>query len=217
MTPPSPSADPTPPQPSAAQPAAPGTQRRGPSRASWHRRAARPVTMWMLALIVVVLVHQWIPQARWLMVHMVTLGLIATSIMVWGQHFAEALLKTRLAEETRPRQIARIRLLTLGVVVTCAGMLPSWPWLVVLGALLVSAAMLWYAAALGTQVRAALAPRFAVTIRAYIGAAGLLPVGAGLGAIMAFSPRSPGMDDCCWPTSWSTCSASWVSRWSARC
>ena len=51
---------------------------------------------WMLALVVVVLVHQWLPQARWLMVHMVTLGLITTSIMVWGQHFAEALLKTRL-------------------------------------------------------------------------------------------------------------------------
>ena len=76
---------------------------------------------WMLALVVVVLVHQWLPQARWLMVHMVTLGLITTSIMVWGQHFAEALLKTRLGEESRPRQLARLRLLTAGVVATIAG------------------------------------------------------------------------------------------------
>ena len=64
---------------------------------------------WMLALVVVVLVHQWLPQARWLMVHMVTLGLITTSIMVWGQHFAEALLKTRLGEESRSRRASRSR------------------------------------------------------------------------------------------------------------
>ena len=168
-----------------------GTQRRGEGRASWHRRASRPVSMWMVALIVVVLIHPWIPQARWLMVHMVTLGLITTSIMVWGQHFAEALLKTRLAEQTRSHQVARIRLLTLGVVITCVGMLPSWPWLVVVGALTVSAALVWYAAALGAQMRVALAPRFAFTVTAYIGAACLLPLGAVLGSIMAFSPGEP--------------------------
>ncbi len=187
MTTPSPSAAPSSAPPLPSMPGAP----RARSRGSWHRRAARPVSLWMVALIVVVLIHQWIPQARWLIVHMVTLGLITTSIMVWGQHVAEALLKTRLAEEARSRQVARIRLLTLGVVVTCAGMLPSWPWLVVVGALLVSAAMVWYAAALGAQVQAALAPRFGFTVRAYVGAACLLPVGAVLGAIMAFSPGEP--------------------------
>ena len=56
-------------------------------RGAWHRRASRPVLMWMVALIVTVLVHRWLPQSRWLLVHMVTLGLITTSIMVWGQHF----------------------------------------------------------------------------------------------------------------------------------
>ncbi|MEE1618976.1 multicopper oxidase domain-containing protein [Brachybacterium sp. J153] len=145
----------------------------------------------MLALVLVVIGHQWVPQARWLMVHMVTLGLITTSIMIWGQHVAEALLKTRLAEETRGRQLARLRLLTVGVMLTIAGMLPEWPWLVVLGALAVSAALLWYAAALGAQIRAALAPRFAATVRTYVAAACLLPVGAVLGAVMAFSPGEP--------------------------
>ncbi|MGO1286017.1 MAG: multicopper oxidase domain-containing protein, partial [Brachybacterium sp.] len=181
-----------------SEPSLPAAPSHGPSRpaaptgrSSWHRRASRPVSLWMLALIVVVLVHQWIPQSRWLLVHMVTLGLITTSIMVWGQHFTEALLKTRLGEESRPRQLARIRLLTAGVVVTILGMLPSWPWVVVLGALLVSAALVWYAAALGAQVKAALAPRFEFTVKAYIGAACLIPVGATLGAVMAFSPGEP--------------------------
>ena len=185
------------PSPSTAASAPPprGASGRGSSpgggRSSWHRRASRPVTLWMVALIVVVLIHQWIPQSRWLMVHMVTLGLITTSIMVWGQHFAEALLKTRLGEESRPRQVVRIWLLTAGLAVTILGMLPSWPWVVVLGALIVSAALVWYAAALGAQVRAALAPRFEFTVRAYVGAACLLPLGAGLGAVMAFSPGEP--------------------------
>ena len=116
--------------------------------------------MGMVALIVTVLVHRWLPQSRWLLVHMVTLGLITTSIMVWGQHFTEALLKTRLGEKSRRRQLALIYLLTAGIVVTIAGILPSWPWLVVVGALMVSAALVWYAAALGAQVKAALAPRF---------------------------------------------------------
>ena len=160
-------------------------------RGAWHRRASRPVLMWMVALIVTVLVHRWLPQSRWLLVHMVTLGLITTSIMVWGQHFTEALLKTRLGEQSRRRQLARIYLLTSGIVVTIAGILPSWPWLVVVGALMVSAALVWYAAALGAQVKAALAPRFEFTVKAYIAASCLLPVGATLGAVMAFSPGEP--------------------------
>ena len=160
-------------------------------RGVWHRRASRPILMWMALLIVTVLVHRWLPQSRWLLVHMVTLGLITTSILVWGQHFTEALLKTRLGEETRRRQLRRIHLLTAGIVVTIVGVLPSWPWLVVLGALIVSGALVWYAVALGSQVRASLAPRFEFTVKAYIAAACLLPVGATLGAVMAFSPGEP--------------------------
>ena len=95
-------------------------------RRSWHRRAARPVSVWMLLLVVAVVAHPWVPQSRWLIVHMVTLGLITTSIMVWGQHFAEALLKTRLGEESRPRQVLRIRLLSVGLTVS-ATLLTLWP------------------------------------------------------------------------------------------
>src|SRR5690625_3441193 len=125
------------------------------------------------------------------MVHMVTLGLITTSIMVWGQHFTEALLMTRLAQETRSRQVGRIRLLQLGVELAIAGMVPTLPSLVVVGALLVSAALVWYALALGALIRAALAPRYEFSVRAYIGAACLMPFGASVGAVMAFSPAEP--------------------------
>ncbi|MFC0675854.1 multicopper oxidase domain-containing protein [Brachybacterium hainanense] len=160
-------------------------------RRSWHRRASRPVTGWILALLVLSAVHPVVPQWRWLLVHMVTLGLVTTSIMIWGQHFTEALLKTRLGEESRPRQVLRIRLLTGGIVTVCAGMLLDAPWVVVGGTVLVGAMLLWYAQALGAQLRAAIAPRFAVVVRSYLVAACLLPLGAGFGAVLAFSPPEP--------------------------
>lgn len=163
----------------------------GFTRRSWHRKATKPVSYWMIALVIAVAAHPFIPQFRWLLVHMVTLGLVTTSIMIWGQHFAEALLKTRLAEQTRSSQVARIWGLTASIVLTMAGMLAALPLLTVLGAVGVSAMILWYAFALGAQLKAALAPRFAFVVRAYLMAACLLPFGAVLGAVLAFSPGEP--------------------------
>ena len=163
----------------------------GFTRRSWHRKATKPVSYWMIALVIAVAAHPFIPQFRWLLVHMVTLGLVTTSIMIWGQHFAEALLKTRLAEQTRSSQVARIWGLTASIVLTMAGMLAALPLLTVLGAVGVSVMILWYAFALGAQLKAALAPRFAFVVRAYLMAACLLPFGAVLGAVLAFSPGEP--------------------------
>lgn len=163
----------------------------GFTRRSWHRKASKPVSYWLIALVIAVAAHPLIPQFRWLLVHMVTLGLVTTSIMIWGQHFTEALLKTRLGEETRPKQVARIWALTASIIIAMAGMLANLPLLTVLGAIGVSAMILWYAFALGAQLKAALAPRFAFVVRAYLIAACLLPFGAALGAILAFSPGEP--------------------------
>lgn len=161
------------------------------NRRSWHRRASKPILYWLIALVIAVAAHPIIPQFRWLLVHMVTLGLVTTSIMIWGQHFTEALLKTRLGEESRPTQVRRIWALTAAVAVTMVGMVADWPWVTVLGSVGVSAAMLWYAFALGAQIKAALAPRFAFVVRSYLTAALLLPVGALFGALLAFSPGEP--------------------------
>lgn len=66
----------------------------------------------MGVLLVVIVVHHWVPDVRWLMVHLVTLGLVTNSIMVWSQHFTESLLKNRLSDDARGRQLTRIRMLT---------------------------------------------------------------------------------------------------------
>ena len=85
------------------------------NKRSWHRKASRPVSGWLAALLIVAIVNRWIPQSRWLLVHMVTLGVATTSIMVWGQYFTEAILHNNLTEADRSRQVLRIRLLTSGL------------------------------------------------------------------------------------------------------
>lgn len=158
------------------------------SRSAWHRRASRPVLGWMLALIVLALVHRWVPQARWLLVHMVTLGLLTTSVMIWAQHFADALLRTRADEAARRRQVMRIRALTLAIIVTCLGMLLAVPVVTTVGAAGVAATMIWFAASLARQLRTALPARFSRVVTGYALAASMLGLGAGFGAALAFSP-----------------------------
>lgn len=160
-------------------------------RSAWHRKASAPVSMWLAALVVVLAAGHWIPQQRWLLVHMVTLGVATTSILVWGQYFTESILHEKLGELDRRRQVLRIRGLNLGVLACCVGMVAGWPWVVVGGAAVVGLAMCWYAVDLGLQVHRALPGRFDATVRFYCAAACLLPLGAIAGAIMAFSPAEP--------------------------
>ncbi|MCI1747072.1 MAG: multicopper oxidase domain-containing protein [Acidipropionibacterium sp.] len=147
--------------------------------------------MWLMALVAVLIGGHWIPQSRWLLVHMVTLGVATTSILVWGQYFTESILHEKLGEPDRRRQVIRINGLNLGVLACCVGMVGGWPWVVVAGATVVGLAMCWYAVDLALQVRRALPGRFDATVRFYCAAACLLPVGAVFGAIMAFSPAEP--------------------------
>ena len=161
------------------------------NKRSWHRKASRPVSGWLAALLIVAIVSPWISQSRWLLVHMVTLGVATTSIMVWGQYFTEAILHNNLTDADRRRQVLRIRLLTAGIVVTFVGIVATQPWVTVVGAAIVGSMLTWYAFALAHQARHALPGRFDSTVWFYCAAACLLPLGATLGAIMAFSPIEP--------------------------
>lgn len=61
------------------------------------RRSLRDFTtlIWLVAAAVVAVIHRWVPEATWLMVHLIALGAITHSVMVWSAHFTAALLKTR--------------------------------------------------------------------------------------------------------------------------
>lgn len=158
---------------------------------SWHRTAGKPVRWWMIALILVIGFHRWIPETRWLMVHMVTLGLITTSIMVWSQHFTEALLHNRLPDRQRPRQILRIYGVTAGTVLLMVGMLADWWWLTLVSATVIGGLLTWHGLSLLSQLRSALPARFGMTVRWYAVAAFFLPVGAIFGAILALDLADP--------------------------
>ena len=165
--------------------------RRASGRGTWHRRASKPVSHWMFTLIGVLLLHRFIPNSGWLMVHIVTLGLITNSILIWSQHFTEALMKIKIPDEHRGTQVRRIFILNAGILVLMVGMVgqlsvPDLYAATVVGALIVGSMVAWHGIYLLKQVRQALPSRFGVTIRFYIVAALLLPLGAAFGGMIAY-------------------------------
>ncbi|MDO5739021.1 MAG: multicopper oxidase domain-containing protein [Ornithinimicrobium sp.] len=171
--------------PSSPRPGRPTSGARG----HWALRD-RPGIVWMILAVLVALAHPFIAESRWLMVHLVLLGALTHSIMVWSTHFTQALLKTRPGLDDRKMQSRRLILLLIGTSMTLVGVPTAQWWLTVIGASLVSVAVLWHGVQLWRRLRAALPVRFRITIRYYLAAAICLPVGAGLGATLAL-----GLDD----------------------
>jgi len=150
-----------------------------------------PVVGWLIAAVVVALVHPFVPAPRWLLIHLVLLGAATHSILVWSRYFTDALLHTAPDPSDRPRQNRRLLLLNLGVLLVVTGVMTAhWP-VTVLGGTAVAVAVAWHGAALLAQLRSALQARFAVTVRYYVAAAALLPVGATLGVALARVQSDP--------------------------
>lgn len=157
-----------------------------------RRRSLRDylLVVWLLAAVVVAVTHRWIPESTWLMVHLVALGAMTHSVMVWSAHFTAALLKTRDDDATRRLADVRLGGLAAGSLLVFVGVPTAQWWLAAAGATVVSAAVLWHGAVLVRDLRRALPGRFRVCIRYYIAAAACLPVGAAFGATLAW-----GLDD----------------------
>lgn len=145
-----------------------------------------PATVWLMTIPVIAFAHPWIPQPRWLLVHVLLLGAVTHSIVVWSQHFADAL--THVPSRPRPGLMAMLAVGTLGVIV--GTQTARWT-LSLVGALAVASAVVWHAVRLGLQLRQALPGRFAGVVRYYIAAALLLPVGAALGVLLAYGLPQP--------------------------
>lgn len=158
---------------------------------TWHRRASRPVSVWMGVFLLAALASPLISQPRWLLMHIFTLGILTNSVVLWSQNLTERFLQRRLDDSARPAQLTRIYLLNAGVITVIAGQLlaPVWGrhWVVTwAGAALVAAVLAWHAAALGGQVRAAgPGKRHRPAVLGYVAASFFLVVGAVLGAALA--------------------------------
>ncbi len=148
-----------------------------------------PAVGWLLAVVVVALAHPVIPAPRWLLFHLLLLGAATHSILVWSQHFADTLLHTvATPAQTRVRSL-RLAALNVGVVLVVAGVVSDrWP-VTAVGAAAVGVVAAWHAVSLVAQLRRTVSlsasARFAVTVRYYVAAGALLPVGAYLGVLMA--------------------------------
>ena len=174
---------------SGGQPGGNTSDHGGRTRGTWALRD-RPGIVWLVLAVLVSFVHPFLPSSRWLMVHLVLLGAVTHSILVWSTHFTQALLKTPLGLDDRHKQSIRLSLNIVGVTLVLIGV-PTTAWHVTtLGAVLVSAAVLWHGVMLWRRLRKALPGRFRVTIHYYLCAAALIPVGATFGVLLA-----RGLDD----------------------
>lgn len=167
---------------------------------SWHRLAGLPVRVWMVVLIGIGLAHWALPDARWLLVHVFTIGLVTNSIVLWSQTLAERFLGYPLPEARRPRQLARIYALNAGLVVTIVGMLGAWWPVTMAGAIVIGGVVAWHCAALARLIVEAQRHREAAgegpaenALNAwfFVVAASLLPVGAGFGVALAYGFADP--------------------------
>lgn len=151
-----------------------------------------PLIGWLLAAIVIALVHRWLADANWLMLHLVLLGALTHSILVWSFHFAQTLLRAPATVEQARLHNVRLGLLTAGAVAVVVGVPTDlWP-LTLAGGLVVATAVGWHGLVLLRMLRRALPARFRVSVRYYLWAAASLVVGAGFGVTLAWG----------WPDPW---------------
>ena len=84
-------------------------------RAAWHRRTGLLPLAYLSALVVVALIHPFLPSWRWLTIHLLLLGAVTNAIMVWSAHFAAAVLRSP-APVRRRGEVIRLAVLNLGII-----------------------------------------------------------------------------------------------------
>ncbi len=178
---PLPAAGPLPPTPPAggARPARPG-------RSRGRQLRDRVAIGWLVGAVVISVVHRWVPSSTWLMIHLVLLGALTHSAMVWSEHFAHTLLRSLPDDAGRRRQDRRIALLGAGSLLVFVGVPADLWWLVVAGAAAVGVAVIWHAVHLVSTMRGALPSRFRIVTQTYVAASVCLPVGLSFGVALAF-------------------------------
>lgn len=116
------------------------------------------------------------------MVHLVLLGALSHSVMVWSEHFSKTLLRTPI----RHSATGRYGMLALGSLTVFISM-PANFWAgVVAGATLIAGAVTWHVIAILQILRRALPTRFRKVTHYYIASGVFLPIGASFGAALAY-------------------------------
>ncbi|MFF0225575.1 multicopper oxidase domain-containing protein [Streptomyces sp. NPDC004629] len=153
-------------------------------RALWHLGVNAIVVVWLALFAAVGTAHHFVPHAFWLLVHVLLLGAVTNAIVIWSGHFAASALRLPEANRGAPAAL-RLVCLNAGAVGVIGGMLSDRWYVVLAGGCLVAAAVTAHAVWLVRLMRRALPGRFSMTVRYYVAASALLPVGAAFGVVMA--------------------------------
>lgn len=160
----------------------PGGRNTGPGgRSGWHRRTGLLPLAYLTVLVVVALVHPFLPPWRWLAIHLLLLGAVTNAVVIWSAHFTTVILHAPVPTG-RPGEATRLAVLNVGVVGVLVAGATDRPWPGVLGATLVFAAVVAHLCWLVARLRTALPARFAVTVHYYVAAAAALSTGVPVGA-----------------------------------
>lgn len=155
------------------------------ARAGWHWKANSGVVVWLLAVFLVTIIHRWLPVPNWLLVHLLFLGALTNAILVWSNHFADAVLRDSASKGGSAGQVVRLLLANAGIVLVVAGMMSDAMTLVLVGGIIVGAAVIWHGIVLAVRMRRALPSRFKPMVRYYLAAAAFLPLGIAAGVLLA--------------------------------
>ena len=150
-----------------------------------------PTAFWLVLTVIATLVHRDLPEPRWLMIHLLLLGAVTHAILVWSEYFSFALLRRRATTSDRRRQDVRLILSNAGAALVLVGVpMQLWP-LTAAGAAALVVAVVWHGAAIYRCSRGSLPGKFGRTVRYYLASAGLLAIGAILGAVIAHGDAAP--------------------------
>jgi nitrite reductase (NO-forming) len=143
-----------------------------------------PAVLWLAAVVVVALVHRDVAAPRWLLFHLLLLGAVTHSILVWSQHFSDALLHNAPTAAAYRNRSLRLLLCNGGALLVVVSVLAGQWRPAAVGGAAVALAVGWHSVSLFSQLRRALGSRFACTVRYYIASAALLPFGLLFGVLM---------------------------------
>jgi len=164
-------------------------------RVARHVAAGAIVTGYLLAAVMVIVVHSVASLPSWLALHLLVLGAATNAVFVWSRHFAQALLHARHGSE-RPAWL-RLGALNAGVVAVLVGVSAGVSGLAVAGAVVVVGAVIAHGASVLAMIRSATSRSAPLNVVAwyYVAAAAALAVGAALGGMLAAGTAgSPGLE-----------------------
>lgn len=175
------------------EPAADGTRPPSRFKASGqrgrHLAAHALVAAWAVLALSAASAQQTLPVARWLAIHLFLLGAATTAIVVWSEHFAVAMLHTRLPD--RRWSNGRLAGVNIGAVGVLTGVWTDRPVLTGAGCALLVTGITAHLVVLVRMGRGALGGRLAPIADYYRAAAAALIVGAVLGWLLATGKAGP--------------------------